>query len=75
MGLLLSRRAAAAAGGVAQNGLSYAKGYANASIDAVSALDYRTSGLPHVAMLQRLAAEKEAAVEEVEAALLRVRCA
>ena len=72
MGLLLSRRAAAAAGGVAQNGLSYAKGYANASIDAVSALDYRTSGLPHVAMLQRLAAEKEAAVEEVEAALAEI---
>ena len=50
----------------------YPVGYANASIDAVSALDFRTAGLPHVAMLQRLAREKEDAVEEVMAALSEI---
>ena len=51
---------------------SYAKGLANASIDPVAALDYRTAGLPHVALLQRLAREKEAGVEEVSAALAEI---
>ena len=72
LGLLLSRRAASAGAGVSQNGLSYAKGLANASIDPVAALDYRTAGLPHVALLQRLAREKEAGVEEVSAALAEI---
>ena len=72
LGLLLSRRAASAGAGVSQNGLSYAKGLANASIDPVAALDYRTAGLPHVALLQRLAREKEAGVKEVSDALAEI---
>lgn len=72
VGLLLSRRAASAGSSVAPNGLSYAKGYANASIDSIAAFDFRTGGLPHVAMLQRLAREKEAAVEEVMAAIAEI---
>ena len=70
--LLLSRRAANAGASVGPNGLSFAKGYANASIDAVADLDFRTAGLPHIALLQRLTREKDAAVEEVTAALAEI---
>lgn len=72
VGLLLSRRAAAAGSSVASNGMQYAKAFATATIAAESQLDYRTAGLPHVAMLQRLAKEKSAGVEEVEQALSEI---
>eukprot|EP00227_Mantoniella_beaufortii_P012098 CAMPEP_0197588272 /NCGR_PEP_ID=MMETSP1326-20131121/9609_1 /TAXON_ID=1155430 /ORGANISM="Genus nov. species nov., Strain RCC2288" /LENGTH=1128 /DNA_ID=CAMNT_0043153083 /DNA_START=236 /DNA_END=3622 /DNA_ORIENTATION=- len=72
LGLLLSRRAASAGASLGPQGLSYAKGYANAAILATSDLDYRTGGFPHVAMLQRLAREKEAAVLEVQVALSEI---
>ena len=72
LSLLLSRRAASAGGSVAQNGMQYAKGFANASINADAALDHRIGGLPHVALLQRLAREKDSAVAEVEDALSEI---
>jgi Zn-dependent M16 (insulinase) family peptidase len=70
--LLLSRRAASAGASVAQQGMQYAKALAASTIAAESALDYRTSGLPHVAMLQRLVKDKDAGVKEVEDALAEI---
>ena len=72
LGLLLSRRAASAGASVSPNGMQYAKSLANATIDAVSAIDDRASGIPHVAMLQRLAREKEDAVAETQIALAEI---
>jgi len=72
LGLLLSRRAAAKGASVAPSGLQYAKGYADASIIADSALEHRIKGLPHVALMQRLAKDKDAAVAEVESALAEI---
>ena len=70
--LLLSRRAAAAGSSVAQQGMQYAKALASSTVAAESALDYRTSGLPHVAMLQRLVKDEAAGVREVEEALAEI---
>ena len=70
--LLLSRRAASAGASVAQQGMQYAKALAASSIAAESQLDYRTSGLPHVALLQRLVKDKDAGVKEVEDALAEI---
>ena len=70
--LLLSRRAASAGASVAQQGMQYAKALAASSIAAESQLDYRTSGLPHVALLQRLVKDKELGVKEVEDALAEI---
>ena len=72
VGLLLSRRAASAGSGVASNGMQYAKAFATSTISPESELDYRTAGLPHVAMLQRLAREKKGGVAEVEKALSEI---
>ena len=72
VGLLISRRAASAGSSVASQGMQYAKAFAAGTIAAESELEYRTGGLPHVAMLQRLAKDKETGVKEVQNALVEI---
>ncbi len=72
LGSLLLRRAAAAEAQLAPQGLSFAQSTAAASIQALGELENRTGGLPYVALLQRLAREREAGVAEVEASLAEI---
>lgn len=72
LGMLLQRRAASAGAQLGSRGLSYATSTAAASIQAIGGLDDRMGGFHHVALLQRLAREKEAGVAEVERALSEI---
>jgi len=72
MGTLITRRAASAGASLSSQGLSYARSQAVAELTPSGWLEDRIEGLPHVHMVQRMAQDRDAAVEEVSTALAEI---